>query len=532
MTIRSKLLLLGAMPVLALAFLLHATLAQGVSLIRARDEARACFALAETVSAVIHELQRERGLSVGRMAGGDAAWGDELASQTETTDRHVKNLLSGENACRADNPAAVAEALASLHLLREDVGSLHGHQFESLAGYTRLIAVLTSELVEIGHALGVGKPIHAHAHLVAAKEFLGQIRATVTGVLTESRPTSQALGALTMQKGQFEARVVAFLKESSPALGETFRRSITEPAVEATWTTVDALLLGKDEAMTVMPRDWFRSVSAAIDILRAVEESSLVEARAAAQDSIAAFGRQAVLHLAFGIGGSLTVLLATAMLLRDLVGSVGRLSGEVARIASSRDFSIRLPADRTDEIGTISRAFNAVLAVAEQVIDEKDDLARTDPLTGAANRRAFSAALADEIERSGRYGGTFSLLAFDADHFKSVNDSFGHQAGDAVLIALTRVVSSQIRANDLLARLGGEEFAVLLPATDRAGAAELAEKLRQAIEAHPMPGTGRVTCSFGVAEYHRGECDCALIERTDAALYQAKRSGRNRVEAV
>ncbi|MBF0332187.1 MAG: diguanylate cyclase [Alphaproteobacteria bacterium] len=530
MTIRSKLLLLGAMPVLALAFLLHAKVAEGVSLMRARDEARACFALSEVVSAAIHELQRERGLSVGRMAGGDAVWRDELARQTEVTDRRLESLASAHDpACGAANPAATAEALASLPSLRDEVGGLRGHQIESHAGYTRLIAVLTSEMVEIGHAMGVGKPLHAHAHLIAAKEFMGQIRATVTGILSQGGATGQALGALTMQKGQYEARVVAFLKESSPALGQTFQRGLDEPASEATWTTIASLLRG--EALAVGAREWFHTVTAAIDILRAVEESSLDEARAAAQETVSAFGRQAALQLAFGVGAGLVVLLATAMLLRDVVGSIGRLSEDVAEIVASRDFSMRLAEGRVDEIGVISRGFNAVLEVAEQVICEKDDLARTDPLTGAANRRAFSAALDDEIERSGRYGGTFSLLAFDADKFKLVNDTFGHQVGDQVLLALTRVVSAHIRTNDLLARLGGEEFAVLLPATDREGAAELAEKLRRAIEDYPMPGAGRVTCSFGIAEHRRGECEASLIERADSALYRAKRSGRNRVEA-
>ncbi len=119
---------------------------------------------------------------------------------------------------------------------------------------------------------------------------------------------------------------------------------------------------------------------------------------------------------------------------------------------------------------------------------------------------------------------------FDVDRFKQINDTYGHQAGDRVLVALARTASGRLRGADVLARWGGEEFIILAPETDGAMALQVAEKLRSAIAQTPFDETGSVTCSFGLAQYASGESAEALIARADRALYGAKLKGRNRVE--
>jgi diguanylate cyclase (GGDEF)-like protein len=162
--------------------------------------------------------------------------------------------------------------------------------------------------------------------------------------------------------------------------------------------------------------------------------------------------------------------------------------------------------------------------------------ARTDPLTGLANRRGFSERFAQVITETDRYGGSAALVLMDVDFFKKVNDTYGHEAGDAVLVALGEVVAEGRRTVDLAARLGGEELALILPQTDMSSARELAERLRKRIESLSVrtnSGEVRVTTSFGVAEYsaRSGEGD-KVFERADQALYAAKRNGRNRVETA
>jgi diguanylate cyclase (GGDEF)-like protein len=178
----------------------------------------------------------------------------------------------------------------------------------------------------------------------------------------------------------------------------------------------------------------------------------------------------------------------------------------------------------------------ASLALREQ---EMRRLATTDALTGIPNRRHFLSTAEHEIARAQRYGGPLGLIMADIDRFKSINDTRGHPAGDAVLTAVALTLATESRPNDVVGRLGGEEFAVLLPSADIDAVAAVAERLRASIEALSVEFDGRripVTISLGCAaaggappERSAMSVLEALMRRADAALYEAKNSGRNRV---
>jgi diguanylate cyclase (GGDEF)-like protein len=155
--------------------------------------------------------------------------------------------------------------------------------------------------------------------------------------------------------------------------------------------------------------------------------------------------------------------------------------------------------------------------------------ASTDPLTGLHNRLNFDQALAGEMARSERYGTPLSLILYDIDHFKRVNDTYGHLAGDKVLVQLSRFVPNLIRTSDFLARWGGEEFIILAPGSGGPMAFQAAEKLRDAVGQVVFEDVGAVTCSFGVAQWVPGETAAEFIARADEALYRAKANGRNQV---
>jgi len=159
-------------------------------------------------------------------------------------------------------------------------------------------------------------------------------------------------------------------------------------------------------------------------------------------------------------------------------------------------------------------------------------LATTDSLTGIANRREFTAMLEREVERVKRYDTPLSLAMFDLDNFKRVNDTFGHDVGDSVLLAVTGLVKKSIRGADVVARWGGEEFMVLMPESDMQAAEKASEKLRLAIAGHPFDTVGKVTASFGVAAFEPQDDLNSLLKRADDALYRAKDKGRNRVETL
>jgi diguanylate cyclase (GGDEF)-like protein/hemerythrin-like metal-binding protein len=158
-----------------------------------------------------------------------------------------------------------------------------------------------------------------------------------------------------------------------------------------------------------------------------------------------------------------------------------------------------------------------------------EGLATTDQLTGLFNRRMLDERAEAELERAARYGTPMSLVMFDLDHFKRVNDNWGHQAGDEVLKEVSALTRSLIREPDKLFRWGGEEFVVLAPHTDAEGAAVLAEKLRRTIASHRFPAVGAMTASFGVAQWRHADSLALWFGHVDLALYRAKNSGRDRV---
>jgi diguanylate cyclase (GGDEF)-like protein/PAS domain S-box-containing protein len=158
--------------------------------------------------------------------------------------------------------------------------------------------------------------------------------------------------------------------------------------------------------------------------------------------------------------------------------------------------------------------------------------ARVDFLTGIYNRLMFTELLEAQLSGACRYHMPIAVIMFDIDHFKRINDTMGHTMGDYVLKEVARLVSSRIRAQDVFCRWGGEEFLVLAPKNDAAQATQLAEMLRELIAGHDFGEGLHITASFGVVCHVCGETPDTLIERVDAAMYQAKNSGRNRVFAV
>ena len=182
---------------------------------------------------------------------------------------------------------------------------------------------------------------------------------------------------------------------------------------------------------------------------------------------------------------------------------------------------------------------NLLLARARTLLDFRayldtcEEDALTDHLTGLANRRRFERQLEREVARTERYEHSFSLLLLDIDNFKNLNDTFGHHTGDEALRLIGKALREETRGIDLAARIGGEEFAVILVETNLQGGLEVAERLREAIKNMPIPLAGHITASFGVVEcpsHARNSRD--LMSGADVALYEAKRAGRDRVAQI
>lgn len=197
---------------------------------------------------------------------------------------------------------------------------------------------------------------------------------------------------------------------------------------------------------------------------------------------------------------------------------------EFERISDSLlDLNAQLDSTQRDLV-----RINRELARREAVIRE---ISLTDALTGVGNRRFLDDRLAAESERGRRYGTALALFMLDIDHFKRVNDTFGHEAGDRVLEETGALLRRHLRQSDCAARLGGEEFVVLMPGSSLADATAVAERLRAELAAQIRSDPSSITASFGVASLRADESGSDLLARADAALYRAKNAGRNRVVA-
>ncbi len=174
-----------------------------------------------------------------------------------------------------------------------------------------------------------------------------------------------------------------------------------------------------------------------------------------------------------------------------------------------------------------------LLQLMEKKASRLQELSYTDELTSISNRRKFKEALDHEVRRNRRYSEQpFSIVLMDVDHFKQVNDKFGHAAGDMMLRHLVTTICPYVRDTDLFARWGGEEFVLMLPHTMASDAIVTAERIRIAVESKELEDFGGITLSLGVTQYQAPESDDALFLRADQALYRAKSMGRNRTEVV
>lgn len=192
------------------------------------------------------------------------------------------------------------------------------------------------------------------------------------------------------------------------------------------------------------------------------------------------------------------------------------------------------PGGFTSHDAELAKVFGDLAAISlrnARVLEKLNELSRTDQLTGCFNRRGFIDRLDYEVKRVERINTNLALIMFDIDYFKQVNDALGHDVGDQVLKDIAEITSNNLRKVDTLARWGGEEFLILVPDTDTDSTWSLAERIRKTVANHDFPKVGKITASFGIVQFRRGDSRDKFINRADQCMYLAKQKGRNRVES-
>jgi diguanylate cyclase (GGDEF)-like protein len=246
--------------------------------------------------------------------------------------------------------------------------------------------------------------------------------------------------------------------------------------------------------------------------------------------------RRFLLIISAAVGMGLLIAVAGAVwLARSVLTPLREFEKGVAHF-SNEDLSYRLRLDNNDEIGHLAMEFNTM---AERLLEHREkleELSVRDGLTGLYNRRELEKRLHEEVQRARRYHRPLAVMMLDIDHFKNVNDRYGHQAGDEVLITVADLIQLNVRPVDVVCRYGGEELAVILPETEEVGARIVAERIRSTVEdsitTTPQGDMVHVTVSIGLAIFPgHGDTAAALIHSADQALYAAKHEGRNLVRS-
>jgi len=254
-------------------------------------------------------------------------------------------------------------------------------------------------------------------------------------------------------------------------------------------------------------------------------DQTLVDLSNRNQASILVMGIGFLVALGLAVGSGIAFVITVITPLRRL--------SEVASQMGQGNLSIRMKVRGTDEIGQLATVMNDMAVQLDLDRRVLEEIATQDALTGLYNRRSFDERMVEELGRSKRFSHPCSLLMMDLDNFKNVNDTFGHQAGDKILKEVSVLIRGRARAQDFVARYGGEEMTAILPETPHGAALYFAEQLRELIDSYPFRMDGKkipVTISIGVATYPEHGIEVEdIIGKADEALYEAKGTGRNRV---
>jgi len=212
---------------------------------------------------------------------------------------------------------------------------------------------------------------------------------------------------------------------------------------------------------------------------------------------------------------------------------VGTASALAELTMSGQSTAPTIIAWNTAAVMMLSLVVVEVLTRLHRSLEVERDLARTDTLTGVANTRSFKELAEAELERARRYGRTFTLASLDLDHFKSVNDTLGHAAGDCLIHDVGQAIRRRLRRVDIVARIGGDEFVVLLPETNAAAAAVALYHIREALQSVADGYGPEVTASFGAVTFVSPPASVEeMLQLADVAMYQAKNAGRDRIESM
>lgn len=538
-------------------------------------------ALRLTQSAMVaaEKLSAERGpvnAVLGDRSGGDPARRERLRKARADTDLALLRL---EHQLRTDggggmasagmpHPLAVAPLYSALAAARAQIDRLAAlpapqrtpaQLTASVSQMFALVplaldAVTSYTLVAERAYPRISRTLSKARHVVELREYAGRLGSVLTAPLATHQPLTQdEHDQLTLLRGRLlqlrqhvamedgdavdpaaQAAAIARMDQIYFRQGQRLVEQVEQASRQGQPYAQDTGQFAQQYVPTMAP-------------ILALRDTLLSEALAQAERDHARAGYDLLIVALSGVAILLTLTLLLLIVRRRIVIPLLRATRAVIRLGDGDYSRDPVGTPQQDEIGDMLRALSTLRTNSierqqlelerKRLIEELRKRADTDYLTGTLNRRAFTSAGNRRMHRAREQNETLALLLFDIDHFKVVNDTYGHEAGDQVLIQIAAIIRNELRDGEVLARHGGEEFVVMPSHCSHAQACALAERLRAAIERAPLTlndaRTLRVTASFGVASASGPSAALdQLLHEADLALYRAKREGRNRVESA
>jgi diguanylate cyclase (GGDEF)-like protein/hemerythrin-like metal-binding protein len=513
---------------------------------------------------ITHSLQAERGLSSGLTSSRYQKFNEQLSSRRLITDDAISRFLTLLE--RKLAPAVqqnirlysvdVQDEFVALAKIRAQLDSQTANFSSSYQAYTRLIERLLSiseNLIHVAMPSQLANDISAISAVLLFKEYMGQIRAAgMQAVMAENKDLHSYFKFSLLIGQQINALRVFHYSAN------TVQKKLCSDYCNAQMQE-QKLLQRFTQVMTTYPFEkrskiWFDLMSADIDELRVLTDKLTDNFK----DKVALEG-QRLEKMHYAVLVLLVLFLASVVLFSlilnySIINPIRHITEALNNMAEGNKNIEFKEYCSSDEIGAMQLAyeklrrkllrmdiFKAIVNRQKIEIEHRksqqahfETLAFTDALTGAVNRHQFNKVLADEIERADYKQLPLSIMLLDIDYFKLVNDNFGHGIGDEVLIMFYRACKLAVRTNDVVARIGGEEFVIILPETNKASAFQFAERLREKIEQLDVRVDEHkinLTVSIGVSQWTKDSFSSAeeFIANADKLLYNAKDKGRNRV---
>jgi diguanylate cyclase (GGDEF)-like protein len=520
MSIRSRIALLAIVAILSVVTALFVQYRSIRGEVNALREQKAAYIQAQEKSRLVHVLQKERGLSSAMLANPSVERGAELHKQYAETDATLAQM---QTQTLAGKLLLVRQQVAARKIAWPDVREFYTSNINAALDMISMSVVAERSPNTVMHT--------AIVELSLARENMGLLRATVNGIYSRGRDELEDVTYLASEYGKFKDHLRVFQRDLKLQGSNSAMDGLLAAPYDAVTAQVEEILQRGPKAAWNRPNAvWWVQATRVIDNFKA-KEDKLYDALFQSADKEIEIKEQALMRYGMAaISLGLMVVLLTAFTILRILRALGVLITTLDDVVCNENYSIRINGEsQKDEFGRISLSLNNLLDYTDTLIRDKEKLAATDLLTGIMNRRSFLEVAAREIIRADRYETHFTLIYIDIDHFKQINDNYGHATGDQVLVRFVQVLKKYLREADLLARWGGEEFMILAPETKLEQGYQLAAKLCHEVAGTTFIGVGNITCSMGVDEWQAGDSLDALCQRADAALYRAKESGRNRV---